>query len=280
MAPQRGRRAPLSRDAVSPARRSTSWPARSRTGWLAGASAAFRSPKIRTAALGVARAARPPMPWASIHPISAPASLVESGNSCRERFAFPPTRSWRAGDHTYRAIDDRQRSARVVFAEKLGRRHFRPKAGVYPRRDCRSALAKPPIASAGHHACRSFRPLLRGGHPLDALLGQPLPRRRAQALRAEREPALALGQKVEQHVLESPESAAAVQGDLQPIPQPRIAHRPGELFHPAVLDARAERLDMDQVSRRQYGVDLVLREPAVVIVQAVHGNHLDLAEIG
>src|SRR5882724_5149724 len=100
-----------------------------------------------------------------------------------------------------------------------------------------------------------------------------------QPLVPEREPALALGGKIEQDVLEPAKGAATVESDLQPVAKPHIAHHPGELCHPPILDLRAQRLDVDQASCGQPGVDLAIRRPVVVIVQAVHGYHPDLAAL-
>src|SRR2546427_10297854 len=80
---------------------------------------------------------------------------------------------------------------------------------------------------------------------LDSQLPEPLARRRMQPLVPEREPALTLGGEIEQGVLEPAEGAAAVQSTLQPAAKPRIAHRPGEICHPPILDLGAERLAVE-----------------------------------
>ena len=56
-----------------------------------------------------------------------------------------------------------------------------------------------------------------------------------QKLRAMDEPALALGRKGKQHVLEPTKRTLAVYGDQQPFAQSLVLHQTNEPFHPAVL---------------------------------------------
>ena len=64
-----------------------------------------------------------------------------------------------------------------------------------------------------------------------------------QQLRPVREPALALRRERQQHVLEPPERALAVDRDQQPLAQRLVGHRRDEALHPAVLLARRRRID-------------------------------------
>src|SRR2546425_1135228 len=91
----------------------------------------------------------------------------------------------------------------------------------------------------------------------DPVPPQPLPRCRAQALIPKREPPLPLGRMVGQHVLEAPEGAPAVEDDGQPVAQPFVAHRRHELRHPAVLNRRRRRLDVNQMAFGETVLDLV-----------------------
>src|SRR3989442_7986585 len=109
------------------------------------------------------------------------------------------------------------------------------------------------------------------------MLVQPFARRRVQALVRGREPPPALGRMIEEDVPKPAESTAPVEGDLQPLPQPRVVHGRGELRHPAVLDGGSERLDVDYVPRRQPVINVLLPRPRIVGAEAVDGDHFDLA---
>jgi hypothetical protein len=90
------------------------------------------------------------------------------------------------------------------------------------------------------------------------VLIEPLPDRLSHPRVVEPEPPLALARVVDQHGLEPPERTAPSEGALQALAEPRISDRRRKLLHPAVLDQRLDRLDVDQIALGESVIEVLL----------------------
>ena len=105
--------------------------------------------------------------------------------------------------------------------------------------------------SAGSDGCCHVTPGRRVRH-LDLHVVQPGLDVEVEQLRAVREPAFTFGWEGQQHILEPPEGALAVDRDEQPLAQRRVGHRADEAFHPAVLLSRRGRVDAQVALRARW----------------------------
>ena len=150
-----------------------------------------------------------------------------------------------ARDHVEIARPERLGQLLEVLAQRLG--VARPSSALRLGR-----VVRPQRGVGGDLALRAGRRVApgRSGDGLDGVRAEPRLHEGAQALAAEREPALALGAVGHQHVLEATERALAVDGLGELPPELGVVDHRDEALHPAVLLARAHRIDAQVVAVR------------------------------